>query len=136
MVRVRVGGGMGQVVWGIGVFSFLYSLDHRSRSLDPRSSILEATARYLGFILGISKSIETPHILSSLLSPILCYPVTSPPPQKGHWKRGLELESHHIGPVFLRLTFSNDVICLRVLTVPVNLKSLIYFYVQPVFSFF
>ena len=78
---------MGQVVWGIGVFSFLYSLDHRSRSLDPRSSILEATARYLGFILGISKSIETPHILSSLLSPILCYPVT-PPPTEGPLEKG------------------------------------------------
>lgn len=86
VVRVRIGGGMGQVAQGIVLF-FIVLIT---------ISILEATARYLGFILGISKSIEPLNILSSILSPILCYPVTLPP-KKGHRKRDLELESHHIG---------------------------------------
>lgn len=39
-------------------------------------SILETTAVCLGLVQGIKKYAEPPHILSGLLLPLFCYPVT------------------------------------------------------------
>lgn len=84
VVRVGIEEKCGQLAQGI-VLSFIVLIT---------ISILEATARYLGFILGISKSIEPQYSVKHIVTYTL---LSSDPPQEGPQEKGSGTESHHIG---------------------------------------